>query len=98
MKCVAGRTWLTTWIATGTFRRSKMNPESINAGMKLASSAIWLARNWLRVTPEMNRPSDSDTVRYSSETSDDRQQRASNRHLEQELRRQQAHEQVDRRR
>ena len=73
MKCVAGRTWLTTWITTGMFRRSKMKPESINAGMKLASSAIWLAWNWLRVAPEMNRPSASDTSQVEQRTtSDDR--------------------------
>ena len=34
---MAGKTWLTTWMAAGMFRRSKMNPESISAGMKLAA-------------------------------------------------------------
>lgn len=45
MKWVAGKISQIGWIHPGIFRRSNTNPENITAGMKLTSSAIWLARN-----------------------------------------------------
>jgi len=44
------------WIQRGIELISNTKPDSISAGRKAVSKAIWLATNWFLVAPEMKRP------------------------------------------